>query len=147
MRHLAVILTITAMLWHAIVGCCAHHVHAEDACCQSTSGKSAVADDHHGGCGHHHAVAEPDEVANQTPASEESDPHSHCSELRCVYVTTGSDEMPSADDCWSQPCYLETSCAISLVADCSLLEARQREDLSPDGPAMRRHLLMGVLRI
>ncbi|TWT34856.1 hypothetical protein [Blastopirellula retiformator] len=128
------------MLWHAVAGCCAHHVHAAEPHDQATA-----ATENHGCCGHHHANLATAEVAAEPKAPSESEHDSQCSEQRCVYVTTSSDD--SGVDLDSQPCYLTTPNDVLLAIAGETLECAKRHPLLPDGAAMRRHLLLGVLRI
>lgn len=142
-RRVAVILTITAMLWHAVVGCCAHHVHAAQ-----PHDQAAAATDSHGCCGHHHhAKPVTEEVAAEPAAPSESDHDSDCSEQRCIYVTTSSDDASLDVDLDSQPCYIAPASDVQLSIVGDTFTGARRHSLLPDGAAMRRHLLLGVLRI
>lgn len=151
-RRIAAYLTISAMLWHAIVGCCAHHVHAEDACCGVAHAERNVAaspqqDHDHSCCGHQHAAGDAVELATHAPSPANTDHQSHCSELRCFFVMTDSGDLPAADVLWAQVSLLTADDLAIVAAESELPGAYDLELPSSGGAAMRRHLALGVLLI
>ncbi len=145
-------LTVVAVLWHTIAGCCSHHAHAHAArsceqaehshhcCCGHVSGDQAESPQQ----ARDHAAAI---VASERPRSGETPAPAHCQGGACVFAATLHTSLGLA-----QGGNLETPLA---AADCSgeagLLPGQFRayadrvQPRTDAGP--RRHLALGVLLI
>jgi hypothetical protein len=115
-------LTAFAMMLHSILGCCTHHVHAEESqaasgLCHHIDHKVDHSDDSDNRdqeqtdleskrekCGHHHhgmKVAESSPAAEATPYScgyeQDRSPQHRCNECKCRFVKTAVTESPRPD--------------------------------------------------
>ncbi|EAQ79253.1 hypothetical protein DSM3645_02218 [Blastopirellula marina DSM 3645] len=148
-RRVAAFLTVSAMLWHAIVGCCAHHVHVEteSGVANYAQRETATADAHGDCCNHAHAHAVA-AVATEAETPNCPDHDSECSEAKCVFVAARSDDALSLADNWTQQAsFLGIGTPLSAASEFDSLRLHSYSLASPTGALMRRHLALGVLRI
>ena len=89
------ILTLMAMLWHSVGGCCLHHSHAHckghEEANSSDSQESPSVCHHHHDCGEHNHSFESPEVPDESQAPCNGD--HECLEGNCVYNKTASPEL------------------------------------------------------
>ena len=80
MRFVISLTTAIAFLAHAILGCCAHHVHAaeETTCSQHEAVQS----------GHYHAAESPKDSPKDSPC-----PAERCNGSHCVFMAAGKVEL------------------------------------------------------
>lgn len=130
MTSATTILTMLAMLWHAMVGCCAHHVHEDTSLSRVDSCQAVLVHGH--SCDHHSH----DDDGNRHDASQEdkSKDHSHsqgvCESSGCLFAMPDSDgqfrSLSKAIGC--QP-YFDTACFFPLtnqLSDSAIGQGRQR---------------------
>jgi hypothetical protein len=151
-RSALVLLTIVAVLWHALAGCCAHHDHA-----------AAAGEANNCGC---HSHASDSEAAKHSHASD----HAKHEDEGDALAHLGRPHDPSSDACgercsFPQPEGSGVSLLKHSLAACDLTflvatldessnvppaEQESGFDAPPPGPvghALRRHLAFGVLLI
>lgn len=146
MTSVTTILTMLAMLWHAMVGCCAHHVHEEASHSHADSCQAVLV--HHHGCDHHsHAVDAEHEHASHADHAED---HSHgvCDRAECLFVMPDSvghsSSLSKAIGC--QP-YFDTACFAPLTIHPLELSVRPGRQTSRDLHAhlgSRLHLELSI---
>jgi hypothetical protein len=151
-RTALVLLTVVAVLWHALAGCCAHHDHAAATTTEATS------------CGcHSHACGE--KAAERSHASErakhedESDalvqlasPHDSSSEAcgdRCSFPQPEGNGVSLVKHSLAA---CDLSLPVALLVESNVApQARSTAFDAPPPPhvghALRRHLALGVLLI
>ncbi|MFI4876608.1 MAG: hypothetical protein ACIALR_14760 [Blastopirellula sp. JB062] len=144
-RSVTTILTITAIAWHAIVGCCAHHVHADSFCCPVNE---VVSEAIHDTCGGH---------SHELPAaiaSHDDDPHTDCpgeeatcSDAKCAYVTSSSSRTATCADVWLNTRTLASDSTLSAFRSLDKFRIHSTSQRLTYGVALRRHLALGILRI
>ncbi len=126
-RRLISTLTVLAMLLHSILGCCAHHAHAEEcqaahALCnhsehESTQSDSEVESDEdgkHKGCHHQHDESDADTESSSAVGttvfccSHENGPcpQHQCDDSQCRFDKTSVTESPRPNDADAAPCIL-----------------------------------------
>ena len=151
MTSVTTILTILAMLWHAMVGCCAHHVHEESS--HSHDGTCQTVLIHSHTCDHHsHAVeADHEHSSHEDHAEDQSHSHGVCESTDCLFVMPDSDGQSSslskAIGC--QP-YFDTACFAPLAIQPPESSVRQRRRTPCDPLAhvrSRLHLQLSILLI
>ena len=156
--HVVVLLTIASTLGHALLGCCGHHVHAQDGAGHEVRGTSH----HHTGTGD---VAHEHDHCAESVASEGALPldlHSHgsgsplddgshdhndgtCSEPPCAYVMTDASRIVDAGDLPAT--LLPPGLTLSASPDVLLLARRSTLEISaadPDKDAARGRSRLGV---
>ncbi|MEW4453394.1 hypothetical protein AB1L30_12005 [Bremerella sp. JC817] len=84
----ATILTLVAMLWHALAGCCAHHSHAPLLGPEGCSTASQQLHEHYHGCSHHHGHAVDD---HEHADHDEHSDTGECGQSDCVMSASTSD--------------------------------------------------------
>ncbi|WP_171185919.1 hypothetical protein [Alienimonas chondri] len=104
LRFLTPLVTLAAVLMHAVLGCCMHHAHAGDPCCgaEPTAAPCHAAHEHgdeahdhghsHDGAGHD----PPDAAGHQHDDPSQGDPHQHkgCGESECSWLTAPGAACP-----------------------------------------------------
>ena len=92
-QALTSVVTLSAMLLHVLLGCCAHHIHLEPNA--PTNSATATGCSHRlACCGGHRAHAPADEETGD----EETPRHGECHEDACQYLTSSKVELPASDD-------------------------------------------------
>jgi hypothetical protein len=151
-RSALVLLTVVAVLWHALAGCCAHHDHA------ASSGTEATA------CGcHSHGSCE--KAAGRAHASELAEHETDADSFARLSCPHDSSNDACGDRCsFPQPEGNGVSLVKHSLAACDLAlpvatlvewnVAPQERSIQFDAPppphvghALRRHLAFGVLLI
>lgn len=156
LRELMTCVTAMAMLWHAIVGCCAHHSHGINACATNASFRTEAEKAPEGrhccyGGSHSlgpsgHSLATFDSAVPRSPCSEPSP--GRCTERTCVFgVSTKSG--PSLAD---SPASTWIDAAFFAVGPTrELLPARglefQRSHAPPPFGGLRSHLALSILTL
>lgn len=144
MTSATTILTMLAMLWHAMAGCCAHHVHEET----PHQHENVAACQHD----HGHPVAkhsEQDHCQHEDTSHDQHDHHGACNTTDCVFSLPdiGGELLGLTKAIGCEP-YFDTACLISHnVAPEWLAYA---DPLYPDRlllGSMRLHLQVQVLLI
>ncbi|HSG70818.1 MAG TPA: hypothetical protein VLA12_10410 [Planctomycetaceae bacterium] len=90
------IISLFAILWHSIGGCCLHHAHAHSG--ELPQGLEATEQNHPTVCNHHHrGELKHSHSSGQPDRSETPEPADHedlcCEEGNCVYNKTPSNEL------------------------------------------------------
>jgi hypothetical protein len=143
-RAVFVLLTCAAVLWHALVGCCAHHEHSAS---ESTACLSPCC-----GCGQSAESPASDSlesgqdfaVPNCSAACDSKD---ECDGGRCAFVAPGSSgdtPLKAVDVDWSD-LYAAFSSPRELTPSLSFTVSNESKPLLRGD--LRRHLALGVLRI
>ena len=89
MRSIVSLITAAAVALHLVLGCCAHHSHAEGGCAShSHAPRTAIAQGHSHGCPHHHYHTVPVADSDETPADSEPSP-GECNEGECAFLLAG----------------------------------------------------------
>lgn len=96
MRTFITVVAIIALVFHVVVGCCAHHVHAD---CGGSHAAANAADDHAGHCHHKH---KPHSSQNEEPKRDTT-----CDEPPCVF--TGVSKLQFTPDLASVFCLFASS--------------------------------------
>lgn len=146
-RFVLVMLTCAGVLWHALVGCCAHHGHESTRPAISASCE---------GCSH----ADRESSATGVPAR----PHSagvalesiccdhggsdrDCSEERCAFPDPRSSGEPQLETTGDYSLIAFAAFSVGVERASSLSVVCSHDPPPSPGGAMRRHLALGVLRI
>ncbi|UUO04926.1 hypothetical protein M4951_16210 [Blastopirellula sp. J2-11] len=145
-RRVTAFLTVSAMLWHAIVGCCAHHMHVETIPdgVNHAQRETAAADAYGGCCTHSHEVAA---VATEAETPNCPDHESECAEAKCVFVGARSDDASALADNWTQANFLGVGATQIVAGELDSLRLHSFRLASPADVPLRRHLALSVLRI
>lgn len=164
-RWLAIMVTAASVLWHAVVGCCAHHDHDQSYLAAAKAGTDAAAQapakpvERKGrGCCKHKAAATPPTVpatagshaaTNAAPSSTKHPTGSRlpqsCGEEQCSFIAS---EIVHASDfvCDSSATFWITG----EFADYGFTPAVQshwRSDHNDRPPQLRSHLALNILLI
>lgn len=165
------VLVAAAVWWHTVVGCCAHHAHAEPVALGSiaTETPGSIATETLGGdatsgahslcaaashadagerCGDRHSPERDLEIRTEDCHHGPTGNRSECPESRCAFAALSSSGSMLLDE-FSQEavCPLETGVSATSSAHSPAAVAR-RGDEFPDGDSVgapRRHLLLGIL--
>jgi hypothetical protein len=155
-RGLMAFVTAAAMLWHAVVGCCAHHSHGTHACATKAGCTTASHEPPEGrGCCHgdsHGPVASvnwPVIVDNASPPSPCPVPSpSRCTEGTCVFGVPSKSGPSHAD---SLPSTWIVAAFFAVDPTRELLTARglefQPSHAPPPFGGLRTHLALSVLTL
>ena len=131
MPQIATILTLVAMLWHAVAGCCAHHSHAPAFWGDQT--ETEVARSH--GC-HHHQHSAPDTAGDSQHRHDHSDP-GECQHVDCVFSAASPDGHLTLSKLIGSQLYFDSSSLVSLdgsldiVDDGRVLRSTPKSHLRP----------------
>jgi hypothetical protein len=123
MRPLLCCLTSTSVLLHLVVGCCAHHLHAEESHCH----RQSVAACEHG-----------DHEEDEAPTNRHSQ---ECGESECVFASAVKDIQPVFSPAMTFWLPIQ---AFAWPTD-RLLSQRQLSRHDPPPLPLPMHLLLGVL--
>lgn len=108
------LITLLVMLWHAIVGCCAHHPHSSVFSVGDKSEADVVSVEHVSAthaCSHHHAKSAP------SHDTEDGGHHSHpspCSDVDCVFSATNLDGHLALSKSISSQLHFDSRCIVGL---------------------------------
>ena len=96
MQSLVALLTLSAILGHAVLGCCWHHAHAGQAECVTLAEHSAT-DESHARCGHSDADCD-DTDGHDTGGEGHKENHRHeCGEDACKSLIPSKLKLPTSD--------------------------------------------------
>lgn len=128
MPQITTMLTLVAMLWHAVAGCCAHHAHPPVFGWNDHT-ETQVAHEHADtahACHHHHAGHVP--ADDSEPGHDHSDPGG-CNHVDCVFSAASSDGHLALSKLIGSQLYFDSSSLVSLddsprtKEDCHLLRS------------------------
>jgi hypothetical protein len=156
LRTVTILMTAATVLWHAVVGCCAHHSRAIDA--TPTPAKvrrgAGKCDEPRRCCCKHQIPASAtkpkveDHAGDWSPANDETPadhvPFTPCDGKKCSFAVS---KIATANDRDPTPLGFDYSNAgrAILLIESSARECAHEADLKP--PPLRRHLALGVLLI
>lgn len=124
------------VLWHAAVGCCAHHER-----CVSHASQAAAPN-----CGHHGSHHDDHDCDRSDSGHEEHAP-ADCTEASCVMTATAESRVQAAPDdgaTWLVPLAVDGSHGLTLAA--TVRSVHSNTGVLRPGP-MRTHLALRVLLI
>lgn len=141
------LMTAFAVLWHTVVGCCAHHAHANEHVRNDSPRAANQSLNHSHSCGcHHHKCSKPStlEDADSTNESCPCDHSGPCNDPKCAFDTVRPVDV-AALSLDAGPLTLPSE--MPLASD-SVHGARFDEDWPRFAwpPSLRAHLFFGVLR-
>jgi hypothetical protein len=158
LRGLVTIVTVAALLWHTVAGCCAHHSHGGHACNDRvhSSSHASHSASNDGCC--HHASAEATELGATDAGSELADSlpgtpgpcdgPGRCSEGSCVFAAQDSSGPSPLDHLGSEGLFVADS-AVDPIGEA--LASRMhwlRAGFTPQPlGGLRIHLALGVLTL
>ena len=158
-QNVITLLMAAAVCWHTVIGCCAHHAHAQTPSGEQPPGEQVHREslcEHHGvhpgSGGHRHADASAS--APQSDASHAHVPHRHsshdpagCSQTRCVFAAPNvSGPQPVETLVAGAAGYVGSLVAPALAVAAPVPSARRCGDARGFflGNAARRHLALSV---
>ncbi|MBA2116137.1 hypothetical protein HOV93_33260 [Planctomycetes bacterium FF15] len=123
MPQLTAIVTLVAMLWHAVAGCCAHHPHAPVIGLDGKVETSAHASDHGSethACPHSHASSSSGHDAEEGDHHSDPSVPSSCSDIDCVFSASNSDGHLALSKSIGSQLYFDSRCLLSLDMNLSV---------------------------
>lgn len=148
MRNFVGILTAAGVLWHAVVGCCAHHDHGSQRECgtHQACGHRSNEEHVHGTEEEHH----PEEgCGTQTQRLADASPPQHpatpCTEDRCAFAAGKIAPASELRDVAARCGRLAEAFSAQRDSGANFRSPAPFEDERP--PTLRRHLLLRILLI
>lgn len=152
LRTAAILLTATGVLWHALVGCCAHHAHGSEPTparpVASATKQQSLPKLHQCVCKRRQQPTPLAEIATQITDDSTAFPvwpedENRCNEQTCSFI--GAEALPSSEvvDSHLELAWQSTAVLICVVSGHAHPRFTCRSEGHP--PSLRRHLEMGVL--
>lgn len=140
-------MTAVAVLWHTVVGCCAHHAHADEPVrhISPPAAKRSLNGSHCCGC-HHRKCSKPSalEHADSTDESCPCDHSGPCNDPKCAFDTVRPVDVPALNlDAGPVTFPFEVLLASDSVHGARFDEVWPRFSWPP---SLRAHLFFGVLQ-